>query len=290
MTRQAVFSFNKGYAKLLLSNFLMIMVTLIGLMLSGCLIYGDETDDNEELGIIRDEITFGGHDYLFVSTPKTWNEAQTYCAIYNNNLGYHLVTINSLNEESFLNTNESTRGLNSWWIGYSDAGLEGFWTWSSGSSAFTNWSSGQPDNLFDEDCAIDRFGGSDSWNDVPCTSTNVFICERDASALGSEGSFTYNKTNTNSATVNTAQRSVTLFAGQLFTMGTCGVPGATGSGDTFLRLLDPMGLEIANNDNSGSSCGKLSNLSIVIPNSGSYVIRAGCFGNTTCSGTVVYDF
>lgn len=270
-------------------SYLTVVAALSGASLSGCLV-GEEELDGEGVSVIQDEISHSGHDYLFVSTPKTWSEAQTYCGIYNNNGGYHLVTVNNSTEENFLDANEASRGLNNWWIGYSDAGIEGLWTWSSGTSSHANWSSGQPDNLGNEDCAVDRFGGSNYWNDEPCTSTHAFICERDAAASGSDGSFTYSKANTSSATTNTAQKTVTLFEQQVFTVGTCGVPGATGSGDTYLRLKDSMGVEVASNDNSGSPCGKLSNISIIVPATGTYVIHAGCYANTTCSGTVVYNY
>jgi len=97
--------------------------------------------------------------------------------------------------------------------------------------------------------------------------------------------FSYNASNTNSATVNTADVYVTLSAGQIITLGTCGVNGAWGSGDTYLRFYNPSGMQVAYSDDS---CGALSNFSYTIPASGTYRLSAGCFSSTACSGTVAY--
>ncbi|HWO22177.1 MAG TPA: C-type lectin domain-containing protein [Kofleriaceae bacterium] len=279
---------------LITKSFLTIGSVFVVLLLSGCVMYGQESGDDLEFSGIESEISYNGHDYLFVATPKTWQQAQTYCTTYNNSNGgggYRLVTIESPGEEAFLNMNEIARGLGNWWIGYSDMGIEGTWTWTnSGTSMFANWWPNEPNDLNNEDCAVDRFNGADSWNDASCSLENPFVCERDANASGTDGVFTYSRSNTSSATVNAVQVAVYLNAGQVFTVGTCGLPGATGSGDTYLRLRRPGGVEEFTNDDSGSPCGLLSNISIVAPTTGSYVIHAGCFGNSSCSGTVVYNY
>ncbi|HYO51333.1 hypothetical protein [Archangium sp.] len=97
--------------------------------------------------------------------------------------------------------------------------------------------------------------------------------------------FSYSTSNTNSATVNTADVYVNLFAGETITLGTCGVTGAWGSGDTYLRFYNPSGVQVAYSDDG---CGSLSNFSYTIPASGTYLIRAGCFSSSSCSGTVAY--
>jgi hypothetical protein len=98
--------------------------------------------------------------------------------------------------------------------------------------------------------------------------------------------FSYSTSFTNSATVNTANVSFNLSAGQIITLGTCGLNGASGSGDTYLRFYDPYGNFVAYSDNG---CGALSNFTYSIPFSGTYVLRAGCYANTSCSGTVAYS-
>ncbi|HEX8702354.1 MAG TPA: hypothetical protein VF815_26205, partial [Myxococcaceae bacterium] len=102
---------------------------------------------------------------------------------------------------------------------------------------------------------------------------------------GAGGSFSYSATNTASATQNTTNRSVVLNAGQTLQVGTCTVPGASGTGDTYLRLYGVNGSQVTSNDDS---CGTLSFLSYKATQGGTYEIRAGCYSTGSCSGTVAY--
>jgi hypothetical protein len=271
-------------------------------LLSGCVMSEKESGEDLEFSSTESHISYNAHDYIFVNTPKTWQQAKTYCQNYNSNTsggtGYHLVTIEDAAEEAFLDTHEVARGLDNWWIGYSDAGTEGTWIWSNGSlSTYANWADYQPDNWAgNQNCAVDRYGGTTLWDDTYCTFQFPFICERDAYAYGTDGSFQYSASG---ATV--VQQSVTLQAGRVFTVGTCGLPGATGTGNTRLQLwLGPT--LIGSNDDSGISpsyptspspfcgtTGALSNFSVVIETAGTYVIKAGC-STGSCSGTVVYNY
>lgn len=268
----------------------MSMALLVGGAATGCgpMEPGEElavVKPQEEVGEIAQRISYGGHDYLFVNTPKTWDQADSYCRT----LGYTLVTINDASEGSFLHGMESSLSPERWWIGYNDRGSEGFWVWSGSPSTYSHWGAGQPDNAGNEDCATDNFKNGDTWNDDICTLNFPFICESNSVSSSNRGSFTYSASNTASATQNTTSRSVNLFAGQVFTVGTCGVAGASGSGDTLLRVLNPSGQQVAANDDS-PSCGLLSNLSFVVPVSGTYTIQAGCYSSASCSGTVAYNF
>lgn len=98
-------------------------------------------------------------------------------------------------------------------------------------------------------------------------------------------SFFYSASNTNSAMQNTTNHSVYLNAGQTLRVGTCTVAGASGSGDTYLRLYGVSATQVAANDDS---CGLLSFLSYTAPQSGTYQLRAGCYSSGSCSGTVAY--
>lgn len=98
-------------------------------------------------------------------------------------------------------------------------------------------------------------------------------------------SMTFSVSNTNNATVNTYNSSFHVWAGSTITLGTCGVNGGSGTGDTYLRLYNASGVEVASNDD-GAGCGTLSNLAFSPPVYGAYKIRAGCYSNTACSGTV----
>jgi V8-like Glu-specific endopeptidase len=101
------------------------------------------------------------------------------------------------------------------------------------------------------------------------------------SALAYQGSTTAN------ATRNTADRTVTLRAGQTLTAGTCNVAGATGTGDTYVRIVSSSSRRtVAQNDDS---CGRLSFVRFVAPADGDYVIRGGCYADTSCGGTLAWE-
>lgn len=99
-------------------------------------------------------------------------------------------------------------------------------------------------------------------------------------------SYSYSATNTNSAQQNTVNQSVTLSAGQKITLGTCGLSGASFTGDTYLRLYGPSATQVASNDDACSGTG--SNLTFTATTAGTYQIRGGCYTSTSCTGTVVW--
>jgi hypothetical protein len=99
------------------------------------------------------------------------------------------------------------------------------------------------------------------------------------------GSFSYSATNTASATQNTVNFDVQLAAGQTLSAGTCSLSGASGVGDTFLRLFDGSSTLVTFNDDF---CGLLSFFTFTASSSGVFQIRAGCFSSTSCSGTVAF--
>jgi hypothetical protein len=101
------------------------------------------------------------------------------------------------------------------------------------------------------------------------------------------GAFAYSAINTNSAMINTANRNVYLRPAQNILFGTCGVAGAFGTGDTYLRLFNRSSTQVAFSDDG---CGLLSRISYTVPAgaAGLHQIRAGCFINGSCGGTVPY--
>ncbi|MHA7630203.1 Ig-like domain-containing protein [Corallococcus sp. M7] len=118
-----------------------------------------------------------------------------------------------------------------------------------------------------------------------CTGTVAWTLNSPSSG---SGTFNYSASNTSSATVNTGNLTLTLLAGQTFTVGTCGVTGASFSGDTYLRLYGPNGTQLTFNDDACGGVG--SNFVYTVPagGSGSYQIRAGCYSSNSCSGTVAW--
>jgi hypothetical protein len=98
----------------------------------------------------------------------------------------------------------------------------------------------------------------------------------------------YSTSGTNNATVNTVNYNVGLYAGETFTIGTCGLAGATSSGDTYLRLFNQFGVEVASNDDA---CGATSSKIVyTVPTTGTYQVRAGCYSSGACSGTLAFSF
>lgn len=93
-------------------------------------------------------------------------------------MGADLVSINCAADQKFLDSLMAGRG--SYYIGFTDAGVEGTFRWSDGSDgSFTNWHPKEPNNNGgSEDCAIAIPGSG--WNDLPCVpkySLNYFPCE-----------------------------------------------------------------------------------------------------------------
>jgi hypothetical protein len=100
-----------------------------------------------------------GHTYTLTSLAS-WTDAQAQAV----SLGGNLVTINDATEQSWLlNTFGST---NLFWIGFTDRNTEGVFEWISGeTSLYTNWSVGEPNDLFGEDYAVMNQGRNGAWND-----------------------------------------------------------------------------------------------------------------------------
>jgi hypothetical protein len=98
----------------------------------------------------------------------------------------------------------------------------------------------------------------------------------------------YSATNTNNATVNTTDWIVALNAGDTIELGTINLPGATATGDTYIKLLNPSNVLVAENDQYMNY--DASYLVYVVPAGagGNYTIKGGCWSATSCSGTVTW--
>jgi len=83
----------------------------------------------------------------------------------------------------------------------------------------------------------------------------------------------------------TTNKTVTLNAGDTIEVGTCTVTGATATGDTYL-LLYSGSTKVTGNDDA---CGQASYFKYVATAAGSFEIRAGCYSNTSCGGTVALE-
>ena len=105
--------------------------------------------------------TYNGKFYL-LSNAGTWTQAQAQAVT----LGGNLVTVNDAAENQFLvNTFGGTERL---WIGLTDEVTEGTFKWANGEAVtYTNWASGEPNNLNDEDYVEFNLRGAGKWNDLP---------------------------------------------------------------------------------------------------------------------------
>ncbi len=95
-------------------------------------------------------------------TNQVWADSQAEALT----LGGDLVTINDANENQWVVDTFATYGGTSRTIalGFNDLAVEGDWVWVSGESVtFTNWGSGQPDNVNGESYAYVAADGI--WND-----------------------------------------------------------------------------------------------------------------------------
>lgn len=228
------------------------------------------------------------HDYLFF-TAQLQNAAAAdgFCA----RSGGTLVAINSSAAQGFVKNEISLHGGGTWLIGYSDSATEGLWQWADGSSnGFVNWAPGQPVNATgNEDCAV-MDASSGLWSAVDCGGAYTFVCERGTGLAVSQGTFTYNASNTNFDTQGYTSFAVNVTRGLI--VGTCGLPNASNSGDTYLRVFDQNGVQITSNDDACGASNLGSNITIDINGcvfGCTYVIHAGCYFNANCGGTVSYQ-
>jgi hypothetical protein len=98
--------------------------------------------------------------------------------------------------------------------------------------------------------------------------------------------FDYEASETDTATnpKTSANSFVDLYAGEAVMIGTCGITDSYPWGETVLRLFQPKGQEVASSDHACNGDGsKISYTPLV---SDSYLLRAGCFLDNYCSGTV----
>uniref|UniRef100_A0A3Q0SUB2 C-type lectin domain-containing protein n=1 Tax=Amphilophus citrinellus TaxID=61819 RepID=A0A3Q0SUB2_AMPCI len=110
--------------------------------------------------------------YLLSERSDSWDAARKDCR----DREADLVVIDSFEEQNFLKTitNEHT------WIGLNDNEQEGQWKWVDGTPLIlTYWGDRQPDNAGGgEHCGHVRNDEKRSWNDLPCSASLKWICEK----------------------------------------------------------------------------------------------------------------
>jgi hypothetical protein len=109
------------------------------------------------------------------------------------------------------------------------------------------------------------------------------------SGTATSGTLDFSATNTHSAQQNTVNQELTVTAGQTLQVGTCGVAGASATGDTYLRLFNAAGTQVAlNDDGCGGSTSKIA-YTVPAGAGGKYTVRVGCYGNTSCGGKLAWS-
>jgi hypothetical protein len=131
------------------------------------------------------------HAYKRFDTAKTWSQAKNACA----NLGGHLATVTSQAENDWIwnkfgASTPVVGGVNkAFWLGGTDAAVEGQWIWVTGESwNYSNWAEGEPNNYGSGqnyavmwDSAYNN-GLAGSWDDEGLGSDKfgiAYLCEWD---------------------------------------------------------------------------------------------------------------
>ncbi len=136
-----------------------------------------------------------GHTYQRFDTLLTWSQAKDSCASQNG----HLATITSQAENDWVQDNFlAAAGIYSgnskgFWLGGSDAEVEGQWTWITGEVwNFVSWSTGNPNNGGGSEqnylCMWD-FDGRGDWDDAYVFEDAPYLCEW--GTITSPGSFVF---------------------------------------------------------------------------------------------------
>ena len=119
-----------------------------------------------------------GHYYQRIDTSMTWTGAKSYCE----NLGGHLATITSKEENDFIYNNLIKTNENDCFLGGTDIDHSGEWKWITGETwEYENWKSGEP-NYFGIEHYLQFHGGNTYyWNNITNNLTTCSICEWDSS-------------------------------------------------------------------------------------------------------------
>ncbi|XP_033624617.1 macrophage mannose receptor 1-like [Asterias rubens] len=108
---------------------------------------------------------------------KSFFEAQKDCQSYDQDTDLVVMTDDSLND--FIKKQIKNTGVD-FYIGLHDLSTESKFTWVNGEELkpqnSPNWLPGEPNNSGNEDCVEIMYNGK--WNDVPCSFTQNFICQR----------------------------------------------------------------------------------------------------------------
>uniref|UniRef100_A0A3P9IGF2 C-type lectin domain-containing protein n=1 Tax=Oryzias latipes TaxID=8090 RepID=A0A3P9IGF2_ORYLA len=136
------------------------------------------SSSEEDSGCPDDWTRFGQQCFIFINSPKTWAEAESYCQFD----GSNLASIHSYEENHFLQslTRADTHNFPQAWIGGTDTMHFGLWTWSDGSRfLYENWSYKGKDGDADR-CLKINYHYELKWTAARCSESLPFVCSKNA--------------------------------------------------------------------------------------------------------------
>ena len=113
-----------------------------------------------------------GHYYKYTHWPTSWDNSERLAQ----RLGGHLVTIRSAEEDQWVTSRFHMH--RNCWIGYTDWGHEGQWSWISGyRGGYERWNSFEPNGSIGENYAAMLWGPEEGWNDAGGTTRFIGLIE-----------------------------------------------------------------------------------------------------------------
>jgi hypothetical protein len=118
--------------------------------------------------------------YQLGDTLSPWPDARDLCQAW----GGDLAKVDSVEENTLL-AEQSDQDA---WLGASDSEDEGNFRWFDGDAVAPDgpWAPAQPDNYEGRENCIELRAMDNRWNDVPCTSEKLALCERAMGGAGAE--------------------------------------------------------------------------------------------------------
>lgn len=139
--------------------------------------YWNDIHFNEE-SIMKITNPSNGHQYAIINDSIFWGDAKSYCE----NIGGHLATITSQEEQDFINQIMKGAPKDAYWLGATDEVTEGTWKWITDENFnYTFWDYGEPNNAW---------GGTEHYLGLYNTSQHMLVWNdfrEDASLAGTMG-------------------------------------------------------------------------------------------------------
>ena len=138
------------------------------------------TENNDEDVYFDFVGNLNGHSYFLSQEPMTWHEGLNFTDTVNADGFVHMVTINSEEENLFIENSLQSQGLSSErvWIGLTDEFEEGNWQWVTGEPIeYTSWAEGEPNNSGGMEHYANFNINSGDWSDAPYDESNLVLVE-----------------------------------------------------------------------------------------------------------------